>query len=730
MGAHTEPPKQTSRLATLQDTPTKAPKAANGTGSPKVNFSFRREQSPELSPEAKKLMNEKREEAARIREQMVASDEGPEDISEAVGRKLATPKGKKGRFSAAHMEQFKKMDSIAGHASAFRVDPSKAKNTGTPTHVQGNGGRVQQTNDSPTKSLKRTTSKAQLDEPDHALQPHALPRSPSKPIFVQTSSQFPRSTSSKNLQAQVKPESNSPAKRMKRNAADDVSIGRPPSSEDETSLQATPQRNKSAEPLYPDLSTIASPTQASLARAASIKEVKSSKIPGPALSRSPSKATLQGAQIDSPKLTTPLLSRSPSKASLFSYSQVDKPKAMMSPLLMRSPTKGSTMKKSADVIENEAPKTKEAPLLSRSPLKMSVTKGPESTSTEDKASSFAPLLARSPFKMLVAKVTEAGVTNDKPTPSIPLLARSPAKVNLAQGDHKQESGETPIKASGKGLMGRFNLLRSSPMKSILRSPHRLYSNDPAKVAAGTHLATPPKVRTDKNRTLSAALAATAPVEKHVDFSNSTKARYERAQSELSSTPSKGSTSPPNFHAERKSSPKPAFAEYPALPSEDVDSIVTPQKRRQTAAPNDFTFRAGEHSIIFGQSPNAPPAAASNKRPSTIRHISAEPQLASAPPLAPATGSKKRKFDFENDQAVDEEMSGTASDKENDNQEESERPAKRVKPNAPEPATSKPASRPATLGVKPKKGATDVKDKKPSTISKARLNALAQPKRRA
>ena len=155
--------------------------------------------------------------------------------------------------------------------------------------------------------------------------------------------------------------------------------------------------------------------------------------------------------------------------------------------------------------------------------------------------------------------------------------------------------------------------------------------------------------------------------------------------------------------------------------------MTPNKRRQTAAPGDFTFRAGHHSIIFGQSPNAPASADASLRSSTIRHVSAEPQFPSAP--TPATGSKKRKFKFENEAAVDEEMAGVASDKENALDEDSERPSKRPKMRAPSLVLAKPISRPATLGVKPKKNNKDMKDKKPSTISRARLNALAQPKRR-
>ena len=693
MGAHTEPPKRASKIATLQDTPTKAPRGTTNVDSPKYAFSFRREQSLELSPEAKKLMSEKREEAARIREQMIANGDAPEDITDAVQRKMATPKGKKGRFSGVHMEQFKKMDSIAGHASAFRTDPTRPNSSGKSTQSQT---KTPQVPHSATKSLKRSPSKAQLDDSEQSRS-GAIPCSTSRSALAQPASQLPRSKSTKNFTTQTRDESSSPVKRVKRSEGDDMSIARPASSESEKSMPATPQPAKTN--AYPDLSTLASPTEASLARAASIKSAKSSKIPGPPLSRSPSKATLQDATGLSIKPATPLLARSPSKASLFSNANVEKPAAMMSPLLMRSPSKASSFKKSSgvdeDVFSDREEKAKEAPLLARSPLKMSVTKGADS-----------------------------GAAEDKPSSHIPFLARSPAKISIAQISADAESSQTPGKTSNS-IMGRFNLLRSSPMKSILRSPQRLYSDDPAKVAAGTHLATPPKYTASKAKPLPAPPAESASVHKRVDFSSSTKARYERAQSEASSTPSKGPTPPPK-DVESQPSPQSALPDYPSLPSDDVGPVITPQKRRQTVTPGDFTFRAGGHGIVFGQSPNAPASVSNKKRPSTIRHVSAEPQLPPAP--EPAAGSKKRKFDFENDKAVDVEMVGATSDKENA-EEDIERPAKRAKPSGPEPSPVKPATRLPTLGVKPKSGSKDGKDKRPSMISRARLNALAQPKRR-
>ncbi|KAK4908954.1 hypothetical protein LTR28_000241, partial [Elasticomyces elasticus] len=113
---HTEPSKGTSKIAVAQGTPTKAEKISKPFTSPDFQFTFRR-QSLELSPEARQLMAEKREEAAKIREQMVGDVESYPNIGDVLGRKIATPKGKSGRFSDAHKAAFKKMDSIADHPS-------------------------------------------------------------------------------------------------------------------------------------------------------------------------------------------------------------------------------------------------------------------------------------------------------------------------------------------------------------------------------------------------------------------------------------------------------------------------------------------------------------------------------------------------------------------------------------------------------------------------------------
>lgn len=681
MAPHTEPAKKhTSKIAVAQATPTKALEP------PAYQFTFCDEKSLDLSPEARKLMQEKRDEALQLREQMRVQTNTvtvPTNF-DGQARRLAQPKGRVGRFSDVHMAQFKKMDSIANHASSFRKDPARLENaTAGLQRTASKADLTEGKNTEGGRSLKRSPSKAQLDE---QLQPSAakLKRNPSKASLIQATRQLPRSTSSKDMTGAEEPAP--PAKRAKRAAGDDATTTRPLSSDG--SKPATPQTSKTLRmhPSNPHLvSNLTTPTQASLARAASVKEVHTSKIPAPFV-QSPSKATLMDGSNNASKDATPLLARSPSKASLFAIPNVEKPNAMMAPLLARTPAKSGAAKEAAETEHREdAPQEPKVPFLARSPMKMSVAERPEG--------------------------------EDKPS-SIPFLARSPSKMSLANNPF--DNAQNPAKAASTNLMGRFNLLRASPMKSILRSPQRLYSDDPKKVAAGTHLATPPRPNSNLNKSLPAVPPATAPVHKRVDFTTSTKER--EATKSASSTPSKGPTPPPKGDAVEKSpASNPTVAGYPSLPSLNAPPTPSPFKRRQTVTPGDFTFRAGE-GITFSQSPNAP-ASASTRRPS-IRHVS----TSAVSPIAPATGSKKRKFDFENDMHA-QDASPTTSDKENAEEEEEHRPAKRVKSSAPEVPPKTVTTKIPTVGVKPKKGAAELKDKRPSMLSQARLNMLAMPKRR-
>jgi hypothetical protein len=478
------------------------------------------------------------------------------------------------------------------------------------------------------------------------------------------------------------------------------------------------------------------------------------------------------------KTTTPLLARSPAKPSVTTKFEAifSSPTRATSTLLSRSPAKFGFGDKTTKIGEtNDDARPFAQPLLSQSPTRAltgSIFGAVAAPAQQDKE---APLLSRSAVKAPFVKMSASTKTESSSAPSaVPLLLRSPSKQIPIE---RSDSATLPTTGSSAGtnLMDKLQLLRKSPVKSILRSPQRLYSDDPSKVAAGTHLATPPqfnvsKIASAKARTVSTPLAT----QKRVDFTSSTKAR----EKDTSKTPERGLSVAPSPSPSRifnvPASPERAEMPYPDLA---LSLSPSPQKRRQTATPRDFTFTAGD-AIIFA----SPRASASPQRAATIRHVSSAMPLINSLPAPPLTGSKKRKLDFESNfpaGTASIEDVGNTSDKENalaasrsDSATEEDRPAKRMRPSAPTPSPARvhsatvstasakkpaPVARRSTLGVKPRKGtpaAEAAKKKamtptsksvlnaaksrpapvgsngaKPSTISRDRLNALSQPKTR-
>ncbi|KAE8451251.1 hypothetical protein EG329_004415 [Mollisiaceae sp. DMI_Dod_QoI] len=300
-----------------QQTPTKL-----GISSPTFDFNFARP-GPQLGPEAQRMMDDLREEALRIKAKLAAEREeekrkGDESASGIQGRKIAQPKGKVGRFSDIHMAEFRKMDSIAGHASSFRAQPGRF----TPV----------------TNSLKRTQSKAQLDEREEI----------SKKV----------EQSSEKLVRSERLENTAPAKRARKHVTDDISAARPASSHDNKPLPSTPSISRSQSSM---LAAISTPTQASLARAASTKK-PATQIP--TLTRSPSKPNLVGTPRSMMRsATTKDLSgmpKSDSKTILHSPSRFDRVKS-----ILRRPS--SSVKKATQIPSS-------IPTLSRSPSKPNLDK--------------------------------------------------------------------------------------------------------------------------------------------------------------------------------------------------------------------------------------------------------------------------------------------------------------------------------------------------------------------
>lgn len=250
--AASSPSKAAIRIG-IQDTPSKSNNGLpSRMTSPSFDFSFERPES-DLSAEAQKIMDSVRDEAAKIKAQMLEErskqecmDGETDQLFGAGGRKINKPKGKAGRYSDVHKQEFKKMDSIAVHVSTWK---NKIQDNASP--------------------LKRSPSKAGLDQPEKPLQRTKSFRS----FGLKEPHEMPKSAPS--------------GKRAKQHYGDDTSTARPVSRDTNSSVQHTPVKVPTKTGLP---SAVTTPTKASLARSASVKSMKTSMIPS--LSRSASTKTL------------------------------------------------------------------------------------------------------------------------------------------------------------------------------------------------------------------------------------------------------------------------------------------------------------------------------------------------------------------------------------------------------------------------------------------------------
>ena len=251
-------PLKSTIIAVTQQTPSKLRDSLPGhMTSPTFDFSFERPET-DLSSETQKIMDSVREEAARIKAQMLEERNKQEHVDGEAdqlygvgGRKINKPKGKSGRYSDIHKQEFKRMDSIASHASLWK---NKLKTNAS--------------------SLKRSPSKAGLDQPE-------------KPLG--------RTKSFRSIagldDSRARLENTAPGKRAKQRYGDDTSATRPVSREANSDFDSTKTTPTKAQPHSGLPSAITTPTKSSLARSASVKNMKTSVIPS--LSRSASTKTLK-----------------------------------------------------------------------------------------------------------------------------------------------------------------------------------------------------------------------------------------------------------------------------------------------------------------------------------------------------------------------------------------------------------------------------------------------------
>ncbi|KFH48889.1 hypothetical protein ACRE_000590 [Hapsidospora chrysogenum ATCC 11550] len=297
---------------------------------PATEFTFRFARgAPDvpLSENAQRLMNELREHANKIKADMRAQREASGESG--LERPIAQPKGKAGRFSAAHMAEFKKMDSIEGHASVWRASrttpvktglkrsPSKADLDGTPTSTKlslkrsPSKAELDGTPKSTKPSLKRTISKANLGGTPQSQAKSGLKRSSSRAKLDDGDSTQPDevnfSVSGRPRTTPVEEPQSSFTKRIKKSREDDASKSRP-ISRDGTSIPRPKTSGHGSGTLThsSSLSRLTSRTKASQGHAATPTK------PTISLVKSPSKPEL--GSLKRPAFASTVMSPSPSKA--------------------------------------------------------------------------------------------------------------------------------------------------------------------------------------------------------------------------------------------------------------------------------------------------------------------------------------------------------------------------------------------------------------------------------
>lgn len=241
------------------------------------------------------MWNQIRDQAAKIKAEIAARRDA-QDGANVTDRTFAKPKGRVGRFSAAHMAEFKKMDSIQGHASAWRAQEGRF---------------------SPVKSLKRTPSKAKLDASAATFEDDS-PRQPfggtiaGQPANMKPRSGLKRKSSAANLdhdtnqqlaktregdvtpEMESKDQPTSTAKRSKQRQEDDVASSKPGSramsvfarlaSPKKTPVPRSTPSSRAA--TKPTVSLVGSPTKSTL-----------NKLPKSALFTNSDSATTEGARL-------------------------------------------------------------------------------------------------------------------------------------------------------------------------------------------------------------------------------------------------------------------------------------------------------------------------------------------------------------------------------------------------------------------------------------------------
>lgn len=379
------------------------PSKSNAPSSP-LNFHFARiitDTDSTLGPDAQRMMDEIRGEAARIKAELVAKREKEREDEQLVNtRKIAQPKGKAGRYSDVHMAEFKKMDSIANHASSFRATP----------------GRFTPVSASKSKTLKRTQSKANLDD--------ETPR-------AKTPAKLTSSQPTDKLSTPGKKTAPSP-KRAKQQANDDATTNRPiPRDDSNIPRPKTPGKDSRGIPRAKTFANLLSPTQTSLARVAS--PTKTPTVPRSIL-KSPSKVTLTG------------LKKSATVSNLALDAEVE-----ISPAKLRTPSRFDKVKSMFPM--HKTPASAAKPSIPRPVLGLSKTPAPPRAEKELPAGAFT-----TPGKKAAHRVDftpapkHAALAQNSPSPVKTGIPRSKATSGLVSYPSLEAAVEDFTSAAGDTVL--------------------------------------------------------------------------------------------------------------------------------------------------------------------------------------------------------------------------------------------------------------------------------------
>jgi len=375
--------------ASVRSTPSKL-----GVPTSDFTFSFARRANADLKlgPEAQQMMDDIRDQAQQIKAKLVAEREAENLEEEQVNvRRFANPKGKAGRFSAAHMAEFKKMDSITNHPSAFRAQ----------------SGRV-----TPLKAgIKRSQSRANLDE--HGSSRSKQP-TPASTIASPLKQKAPASTFAEPL---------SPIKRARQHISDDTSSNRPISRDGSALPRPKSAGIGSAIPRSktgPNIASLMTPTKSSLARTTSVKTPSHG-----SLFKSPSKSNLGG-------IPRSLTTNNLATITLVTEKEPE-PAPVPAPVQAKSPTSRFDRVKSMFQRHKASPSKGKSTL----PLPATLTSKTPAPFRAQKATLPAPVPLTTPRKLIkrvafTPEIQRATPVQNSPSPAKSGIPRSRSRNNLGE----------------------------------------------------------------------------------------------------------------------------------------------------------------------------------------------------------------------------------------------------------------------------------------------------------